>query len=127
MLRIIAELQRCPKNKVSEVSSRPHTAGLADWWQIIWFLAPTVWLCEQQHEVLQSQMPNVCVKMLHGDAVETWSEQRIWDAALLNVRVVVSTYRILLDALYHAFVKIDSLALIVLDEGNAPLCPQPPL
>lgn len=46
------------------------------------------------------------------------SEQSLWDAVLLNVKVVVSTYQILLDALNHAFVRIESLALIVFDEGK---------
>ena len=30
----------------------------------------------------------------------------------------MSTYQILLDALSHGFVKLDSLALIVFDEGR---------
>lgn len=34
-------------------------------------------------------------------------------------QIIVSTYQILLDALTHGFVKIKSLALIVLDEGKS--------
>jgi hypothetical protein len=49
--------------------------------------------------------------------VDSWSTQKVWDAFLLNVRLVVSTYQVLLDALGHAFVKMGSLALIVFDEG----------
>lgn len=46
------------------------------------------------------------------------SEQSLWDGVLHNVKIVVSTYQILLDALNHAFVRMDSLALIVFDEGK---------
>jgi superfamily II DNA/RNA helicase len=46
------------------------------------------------------------------------TEQSLWDAVLKNVKVVVSTYQILLDALTHGFVRMESLALIVFDEGD---------
>lgn len=49
--------------------------------------------------------------------MDTWSDQHTWDAMLDNVRIVVSTYQILFDALKHGFVTLDSLALIVFDEG----------
>jgi len=42
----------------------------------------------------------------------------LWDAVLKNVKIVVSTYQILYDALSHGFVKMESLALIVFDEGK---------
>jgi len=42
----------------------------------------------------------------------------MWDAILKNVRIVVSTYQILLNALDHGFVWMQSLALVVFDEGN---------
>jgi hypothetical protein len=55
----------------------------------------------------------------------TGTEQSLWDAVLDNVKVVVSTYQILLDALSHAFVRMESLALIVFDEGEPlPAFPQ---
>ena len=87
-------------------------------WQFIWFLAPTVALCAQQFEYLQSQITFVHMKYLSGaDEVERWTEQSLWDAVLKDCKVVVSTYQILLDALTHGFVKMESLALIVFDEG----------
>lgn len=90
----------------------------------MWFLAPNVSLCAQQFDVLRSQIPEVQAKFLCGaDNVDAWSEQRIWDKVLLNVRIVVSTYQVLLDALSHAFIPINSLALIVFDEGNNLLKP----
>lgn len=86
--------------------------------QMIWFLAPTVALCEQQFKVITRQIPSVQVKLLTGDdGVDSWSSEGIWAEFLFNVRIVVSTYQILYDALSHAFVKLDSLALIVFDEG----------
>lgn len=89
--------------------------------QVVWFLAPTVSLCAQQLAVLKSQIPAVQIKFLSGDDnVDSWSDQAVWDAVLLNVRIVVSTYQILLDALSHAFVRMERLSLIVFDEGMQP-------
>jgi len=86
--------------------------------QLIWFLAPTVSLVLQQYEYIQSQISTVQVKFLSGaDGVDRWTEQSLWDGILKNVGVVISTYQILLDALSHAFVKMERLALIVFDEG----------
>lgn len=48
----------------------------------------------------------------------TGTEKSLWDGVLHNVKVVVSTYQILQDALTHAFVRMESLALIVFDEGT---------
>jgi len=69
--------------------------------------------------ILLSQLSAVQVKFLSDtDGVERWTKQSLWDGVLGNVRVVVSTYQILLDALTHAFVKMDQLALIVFDEST---------
>jgi ERCC4-related helicase len=88
--------------------------------QLVWFLAPTVALCTQQHEVISLQLPAVRARLLIGsDNVDRWSEQRIWDAALKDVQVVVSTYAILADALSHGFVRITKLALLIFDEGES--------
>lgn len=86
--------------------------------QIIWFLAPTVSLCEQQFEVIKQQIPKVQSKLIVGsDKVDGWAKAT-WETALINVKIVVSTHRVLLDALIHGFVKITSLALLVFDEGK---------
>lgn len=86
--------------------------------QIIWFLAPTVYLCAQQFDYIQSQISAIQVKFLSGaDGVDRWTEQSHWNAVLFNVKVVVSTYQILLDALSHGFIQMTSLSLIVFDEG----------
>jgi superfamily II DNA or RNA helicase len=76
-------------------------------------------LCGQQFDVIQLQAASVPMKLLAGnDQVDTWSAD-IWNTMLDGIRIVVSTYQILLDALCHAFVSIDQLALIVFDEGWA--------
>jgi RecG-like helicase len=63
--------------------------------QLVWFLAPTVALAEQQHHVLRSQLPAFQLRLLLGaDKVELWSEKHIWDSVFLNVRIVVSTHQV---------------------------------
>ncbi|OJJ33462.1 hypothetical protein ASPWEDRAFT_622733 [Aspergillus wentii DTO 134E9] len=101
VLRIMSELETCSPDK------------------LIWFLAPTVALCLQQHEVIASQLPAVKTRTLTGlDKVELWTEQIIWDAVLKDVRVVVSTHAVLADALSHGFVKMSQLALLIFDEAH---------
>jgi hypothetical protein len=76
-------------------------------------------LCEQQFDYIQCQITSVQIKFLSGaDGVDRWTEQSLWDSILSDVGVVVSTYQILADALTHGFVKMESLALIVFDEGT---------
>ncbi|CZS99458.1 related to Dcl-2 dicer RNA helicase/RNAseIII CAF [Rhynchosporium agropyri] len=87
--------------------------------QIIWFLAPTVALCEQQNSYITAQVSQVQSKFLSGaDNVDRWTKQEHWDAVLKNVRIVVSTYQILLDALSNGFIPMKSLALIIFDEAH---------
>lgn len=87
--------------------------------QLVWFLAPTVTLCEQQYNVLSSQLPAVQMCFLSGaDNVDRWSEQHLWDAVLRDIRVVVSTHQVLVDALTHGFVHMARIALLVFDEGT---------
>jgi ERCC4-related helicase len=91
--------------------------------QRVWFLAPTVALCEQQHRYIQSRLPDTSPLLLTGSShVDYWSEQSIWDAALHNHQVVISTHAILLDAMQHGFVQLSSLALLVFDEGKHSCC-----
>jgi len=51
--------------------------------------------------------------------MDRWKDQRIWDAVLEDVEVVVSTHAVLADALSHGFVKLTRLALIIFDEGKS--------
>lgn len=58
--------------------------------------------------------------MLSGqDDVDHWTEQSLWKSVLHNVRIVLSTHQVLYDALAHAFVKMDELALLIFDEGQS--------
>jgi ERCC4-related helicase len=75
-------------------------------------------LCEQQYEVFKSNLPGYGIQLLSGkDNVDHWTEQLVWDVVLNNVKIVLSTHQVLLDALTHAFVKMDRLALLIFDEG----------
>ncbi|KAJ5835336.1 hypothetical protein N7447_001362 [Penicillium robsamsonii] len=102
ILRIIDELEKC------------NSPG-----KLVWFLAPTVALSLQQHEVITSQIVSVKTKVLTGlDNVDRWTEQGIWDKVLKDVRVVVSTYAVLADALGHGFVRMSRLSLLIFDEAH---------
>ncbi|KAF4948363.1 hypothetical protein FGADI_9675 [Fusarium gaditjirri] len=98
VLRIQAELERCSPDK------------------LVWFLGKTVSLCEQQFRVIQGQMPSVPMKLLTGQLnIDAWSSEA-WPRILKGTRIIVSTFSVLRDALDHAFVTMDMLALIVFDE-----------
>ncbi|KFA61203.1 hypothetical protein S40285_06443 [Stachybotrys chlorohalonatus IBT 40285] len=100
ILRIAAELDKASTDK------------------IIWFLAPTVSLCQQQFNVIRLQIPAVSIKIVTGeDNADTWSEN-IWATLLDGVRIVVTTHQILLDALSHAAIKMSNLSLIIFDEAH---------
>ncbi|KAK1826302.1 Rgp1-domain-containing protein [Podospora conica] len=87
--------------------------------QLVWFLAPTVPLATQQHNVLKLQNPGVICRLITGaDNVEAWSNTIVWGRILQNVKIVVSTYQILFDAATHGFVPLSSLSLIVIDEAH---------
>lgn len=45
----------------------------------------------------------------------------MWDAALREISVVISTYAVLSDALSNGFVRIEELSLLIFDEGNVAL------
>ncbi|OCK75355.1 hypothetical protein K432DRAFT_337600 [Lepidopterella palustris CBS 459.81] len=87
--------------------------------QLVWFLAPTVTLCHQQYQVFLAHLPAFGVRFLSGeDNLDRWTDQYIWDAILKNIRIVVSTHAVLLDALTHGFVKLAKLALMIFDEAH---------
>ncbi|KAF2027546.1 dicer-like protein 2 [Setomelanomma holmii] len=99
--RTRAELETCQPNK------------------LVWFLAPTVPLCEQQYDVFKSNLPGYGIQILSGnDDVDHWTDQSIWDDVLHNIRIVLSTHQVLLDALTHAFVQMRHLGLIIFDEAH---------
>ncbi|PHH82823.1 hypothetical protein CDD82_4695 [Ophiocordyceps australis] len=100
ILRIKHELEKCKSDK------------------IIWFIAPTVSLCAQQFRVIGEQVTWTNMKLLTGsENVDAWSPA-IWNLILSNVGIVVSTPQILCDALSHAYISMDRLALIIFDEAH---------
>ncbi|KAK4454948.1 dicer-like protein 2 [Podospora aff. communis PSN243] len=85
----------------------------------VWFLAPTVPLASQQHDVLSMQITWAQSRFICGaHNVDSWRDQKTWDDILRNIRIVVSTYQILFDAVSHGFVQLSSLSLIVIDEAH---------
>ncbi|KAK5330969.1 Dicer-like protein 2 [Exophiala xenobiotica] len=99
-LRIDAELQRTPSRRT-------------------WFTAPNVLLAQQQHHVLSSQLPQYQMRTLLGhDNVHLWRTQKVWDLALADMNVIISTPQVLLDALRNAFVRLEDIALLVVDEAH---------
>ncbi|EME87995.1 uncharacterized protein MYCFIDRAFT_104430, partial [Pseudocercospora fijiensis CIRAD86] len=87
--------------------------------KLVWFLTPSKTLAEQQHQVLSAELSGYGTRLLTGaDACDKWSDQGLWTAALTNVRLVVATPAILLDALTHAFMHMTRLALCVFDEAH---------
>ena len=90
--------------------------------QLIWFMSPSVALSEQQCKAIQRYLSGYQVLSLMGrDGVDKWTDQKLWDAVLTNVRVVVGTPQVLVDALTHGFVRMSRLALLVFDEGMCTL------
>jgi ERCC4-related helicase len=86
---------------------------------MVWFLVPTKVLCSQQLTYVSRHIAAVSMRMLTGDdGVDCWSNQEVWDAALRGFKVVFSTHAVLADALTHGFVRLQSLALLVFDEGE---------
>ncbi|KAF1736084.1 Dicer-like protein 2 [Beauveria bassiana] len=86
--------------------------------KVIWFLAPTVLLCAQQFDAIKLEIPSISMRLVVGsDNVHTWSSST-WKSLLNGTQAVVSTYQVLLDALDHAFVKLDRLSLLIFDEAH---------
>lgn len=122
--RIQAEVERLNNDTVGWTGSRRGSEGVSDDLlttqpQLIWFLTPSKTLAEQQHQVLSSNLPAYGIRLLTGaDGVEKWTDQRLWDAVLANMKVVVATPAVLRDALMHGFVNISRISLCIFDEGS---------
>ncbi|KAI9707868.1 MAG: hypothetical protein M1820_004474 [Bogoriella megaspora] len=87
--------------------------------KLVWFLCPSVPLCQQQCKQLQKHLPAAQCRTLTGaDQTDLWAHQSLWDKVLHNINVVVSTHMVLLDALTHGFVRMDRLSLLVYDEAH---------
>lgn len=87
--------------------------------QLIWFLTPSVALSIQQHAIIQEHLAAYqCALLTGSEGVDKWTDQRLWDDFLKNVRVVVGTPAVLADALTHGFVSMSRLNLLIFDEAH---------
>ncbi|KAH9825776.1 putative helicase family Dicer subfamily protein [Teratosphaeria destructans] len=87
--------------------------------KLVWFMSPSVALSNQQYQIVQQHLAAFRIITLTGaDGVDKWTDQRLWDAALLGVDVVVGTPAVLADALTHGFVRMDRLSLLIFDEAH---------
>jgi ERCC4-related helicase len=69
--------------------------------------------------VFKSNLPGYGIQLLSGkDDLDHWTDQGVWDDVLLNIRIVLSTHQVLLDALSHGFVKMRNLSLLIFDEAH---------
>lgn len=120
VLRIRHELEQCRADKVCATPYQLISEFLLTISQFVWLLSPTVALTQQHLETIKFHLPQYSTKSFCGnDGVDHWRNQEIWDAALSGVKVAISTHQVLYDALLHGFVKMQSLALLVFDEGNS--------
>ncbi|OOF91730.1 hypothetical protein ASPCADRAFT_518163 [Aspergillus carbonarius ITEM 5010] len=84
-----------------------------------WLLCPTVVLCEQHTHTIKNRFPSMwCKGLTSKDGVDHWSEKAIWEKALSGIKIAVSTYQVLYDALSHGFVKMSQLSLLIFDEAH---------
>ncbi|KAK7410183.1 hypothetical protein VNO78_00768 [Psophocarpus tetragonolobus] len=92
--------------------------------KLIVFLAPTVHLVNQQFKNIK-YLTDFQVEEYYGaKGVDKWT-LKMWQKEISNNDVLVMTPQILLDALRKAFVRIEMICLIVIDEchratGNHP-------
>ncbi|XP_047170030.1 endoribonuclease Dicer homolog 3a isoform X2 [Vigna umbellata] len=92
--------------------------------KLIVFLAPTVHLVNQQFNNIR-YLTDFQVEEYYGaKGVDTWT-LKTWEQKISNNDVLVMTPQILLDALRKAFVRMEMICLIVIDEchratGNHP-------
>ncbi|KAH7104827.1 P-loop containing nucleoside triphosphate hydrolase protein [Auriculariales sp. MPI-PUGE-AT-0066] len=84
-----------------------------------WFLVPTVALCAQQTAVFQEHLPYNIDSITGQKQPEKWTSPTLWHDIVSNNRVIVSTAQVLLDALRHAYVKLErDISLLIFDEAH---------
>ncbi|KAG5643730.1 hypothetical protein DXG03_009720 [Asterophora parasitica] len=86
---------------------------------ISWFVAPTVALCEQQRNVIQTSIP-VSVGLISGSLEpDQWKNAALWQTVLATHRIMVTTPQVLLDALRHSYVSLGrDVSLLIFDEAH---------
>ncbi|KAF7840248.1 endoribonuclease Dicer-like protein 3a [Senna tora] len=92
--------------------------------KLILFLAPTVHLVNQQFNIIKHHT-NFEVEEYYGaKGVDTWN-LKSWEKEISDHDVLIMTPQILLDALRKAFLRIETVCLLIIDEchratGNHP-------
>ncbi|XVF48783.1 hypothetical protein PTKIN_Ptkin03bG0216400 [Pterospermum kingtungense] len=92
--------------------------------KLIIFLAPTVHLVNQQFEYIKIHTSLQVEQYYGAKGVDEWNSD-CWDKEIKEHDVLVMTPQILLDALRKAFLSIEMMSLIIIDEchratGNHP-------
>ncbi|KAI5206743.1 P-loop containing nucleoside triphosphate hydrolase protein [Aureobasidium subglaciale] len=87
--------------------------------KLVWFLAPTVALCHQHYKSVMTNLPAYQTRLLTSeDGVDRWTDQTVWDGVFNDMKIIISTYGVLYDALCHGFVAVRRLSLCVFDEAH---------
>ncbi|PON61647.1 DNA helicase, ATP-dependent, partial [Trema orientale] len=79
------------------------------------FLAPTVHLVNQQFEIIKSHTQFEVGEYHGGKGVDDWTEKD-WENEMNQHDVLVMTPQVLLDALKRAFLSLETVGLMVIDE-----------
>ncbi|KAI4732719.1 P-loop containing nucleoside triphosphate hydrolase protein [Aureobasidium sp. EXF-12298] len=68
--------------------------------------------------VLNTGAGKTHILLTSEDGVDRWTDQTVWDGVLKNMKIIVSTYGVLYDALCHGFVAMRKLSLCIFDEAH---------
>ncbi|XP_056166664.1 endoribonuclease Dicer homolog 3 isoform X3 [Syzygium oleosum] len=79
------------------------------------FLAPTVHLVNQQYEFISSQTGLQVGEYYGAKGIDEWNVKS-WEKEISEHDVLVMTPQILLDALRKAFLNLDTVSLMIIDE-----------
>ncbi|XP_015572953.2 endoribonuclease Dicer homolog 3 [Ricinus communis] len=95
-----------------------------DFKKLIIFLAPTVHLVNQQYEVIKDNTNFKVGEYYGAKGIDGWS-MKVWEKEINEHDVLVMTPQILLDALRKAFLNLEMVSLMIIDEchrttGNHP-------
>jgi endoribonuclease Dicer len=80
------------------------------------FLTNSVALAEQQHQMLCDNLATMPA-VVHGRKLDTWRRQE-WSELFNAHEVVVCTAEVLYQCLNHAYITIENINLIVVDEAH---------
>jgi endoribonuclease Dicer len=90
---------------------------LSDQRKCIFFLANNVPLVHQQARYLTNNLPVLVQPLTGSDGVDKWNGDT-WRNILNDVNVFVCTAAVLEQALFHNFVRMGTISLIVFDEAH---------